>query len=113
MVREIEIGGRKIGDGHPTYIVAEIGINHNGNLDIAKEMVRSSKETGADAVKFQKRTIELCVPKEQRDIMRETPWGYISYMEYRERVEFGKEDYEKIDQLCRELEIDWFASVWD
>lgn len=113
MVREIEIGGRKIGDGHPTYIVAEIGINHNGNLDIAKEMVRSAKETGADAVKFQKRTIELCVPKEQRDIMRETPWGYISYMEYRERVEFGKEDYEKIDQLCRELEIDWFASVWD
>jgi N-acetylneuraminate synthase len=113
MVREIEIGGRKIGDGHPTYIVAEIGINHNGNLDIAKEMVRSAKETGADAVKFQKRTIELCVPKEQRDIMRETPWGYISYMEYRSRVEFGKEDYEKIDQLCRELEIDWFASVWD
>jgi N-acetylneuraminate synthase len=113
MVREIEIGGRKIGDGHPTYIVAEIGINHNGNLDIAKEMVRSAKETGADAVKFQKRTIELCVPKEQRDIMRETPWGYISYMEYRERVEFEKEDYEKIDQLCRELEIDWFASVWD
>jgi len=113
MIREIEIGGRKIGDGHPTYIVAEIGINHNGNLDIAKEMVRSAKETGADAVKFQKRTIELCVPKEQRDIMRETPWGYISYMEYRKRVEFGKEDYEKIDQLCRELEINWFASVWD
>lgn len=113
MAREIEIGGRKIGDGHPAYIVAEIGINHNGNLDIAKEMIRAARDTGADAVKFQKRTPELCVPQEQRDLMRETPWGYISYMEYRERVEFGKEEYQEIDRLCRDLGIDWFASVWD
>ena len=113
MAREIEIGKRKIGDGHPAYIVAEIGINHNGSLDTAKEMIRAAKETGADAVKFQKRTPELCVPEEQRDMMRETPWGYISYMEYRERTEFSKKDYQEIDTLCQELGIDWFASVWD
>lgn len=113
MAREIIIGKRKIGDGHPAYIVAEIGINHNGSLDTAKEMIRAAKETGADAVKFQKRTPELCVPEDQRDMMRETPWGYISYMEYRERMEFSKKDYQEIDTLCQELGIDWFASVWD
>jgi N-acetylneuraminate synthase len=113
MAREIKIGKRKIGDCHPAYIVAEIGINHNGSLDTAKEMIRAAKETGADAVKFQKRTPELCVPEDQRDMMRETPWGYISYMEYRERMEFSKKDYQEIDTLCQELGINWFASVWD
>jgi N-acetylneuraminate synthase len=113
MAREIKIGNRLIGDGQPAYIIAEIGINHNGNLDTAKEMIMAAQETGADAVKFQKRTPELCVPKDQRDIMRETPWGYISYIEYREKVEFGLEEYKAIDAFCRELGIDWFASVWD
>jgi len=113
MARELKIGKRKIGDGHPVYIVAEIGINHNGSLDTAKEMIRAAKETGADAVKFQKRTPELCVPENQRNMMRETPWGYISYMEYRERMEFGVKEYQEIDALCQELGIDWFASVWD
>jgi N-acetylneuraminate synthase len=78
MLKEIKIGSRKVGDGNPVYIVAEIGINHNGDLDTAKDMILSAKNTGVDAVKFQKRTPELCVPKEQRDIMRETPWGYIT-----------------------------------
>ena len=113
MAREVKIGNRMIGDGHPTYIVAEIGINHNGDLETAKDMILKAKEIGVDAVKLQKRTPELCVPKEQRDIMRETPWGYITYMEYRERVEFGREEYLEIDNLCKELKIDWFASVWD
>ena len=113
MAREVKIGSRMIGDGYPAYIVAEIGINHNGDLDTAKDMILSAKETGADAVKLQKRTPELCVPKEQRDIMRETPWGYISYMAYREHVEFGKEEYQEIDRYCKELGIDWFVSVWD
>ncbi len=113
MAREVKIGNRMIGDGYPTYIIAEIGINHNGDLETAKDMVVKAKETGVDAVKFQKRTPELCVPKEQRDMMRETPWGYITYMEYRERVEFSKEDYQEIDNLCRELKIDWFVSPWD
>ena len=113
MPNEIKIGSRKIGDGNPVYIVAEIGINHNGDLDTAKDMILSAKDTGADAVKFQKRTPELCVPKEQRDIMRETPWGYITYMEYRERIEFGEADYKEIDRYCKEIGIDWFVSVWD
>ena len=113
MAREIKIGNRLIGDGQPAYIIAEIGINHNGNLDTAKEMILAAQETGADAVKFQKRTPELCVPKDQWDIMRETPWGYISYIDYRHKVEFGLEEYKTIDAFCRELGIDWFASVWD
>ncbi len=113
MTREIKIGKKLVGDNQPAYVIAEMGINHNGNLDIAKEMIMAAQETGADAVKFQKRTPELCVPKDQRDIMRETPWGYISYIEYREKVEFGFEDYKIIDAFCRDLGIDWFASVWD
>jgi N-acetylneuraminate synthase len=113
MAREVKIGNRLIGDGHPAYIIAEIGINHNGDLETAKEMIMTAKDTGADAVKLQKRTPELCVPKEQRDLMRETPWGYITYMSYRERVEFGEAEYREIDKLCKELNIDWFVSVWD
>ena len=113
MAREIKIGNKLVGDGQPAYIIAEIGINHNGNLETAKEMILAAQETGADAVKFQKRTPELCVPKDQWDIMRETPWGYISYIDYREKVEFGLEEYKTIDAFCRELGIDWFASVWD
>lgn len=113
MTREIKIGNRLVGDGQPAYVIAEIGINHNGDLDTAKEMIMAAQETGADAVKFQKRTPELCVPNDQRDVMRETPWGYISYMEYREKMEFGFEEYQAIDTFCRELGIDWFASVWD
>ena len=103
MAREIKIGNRLVGDGQPAYIIAEIGINHNGNLETAKEMIFAAQETGADAVKFQKRTPELCVPKDQWDIMRETPWGYISYIDYREKVEFGLEEYKTIDAFCREL----------
>ncbi|BBB49426.1 N-acetylneuraminate synthase family protein [Pelolinea submarina] len=113
MAREMKIGNRMIGDGHPAYIIAEIGINHNGDLDTAKEMIMSAKDCGVDAIKLQKRTPELCVPKEQRDLMRETPWGYITYMAYRERVEFGEAEYREIDKLCKELGIDWFVSVWD
>jgi N-acetylneuraminate synthase len=113
MARNIKIGNKLIGDGQAAYIVAEMGINHNGDLEIAKEMILAAQETGADAVKFQKRTPELCVPLEQRDIMRETPCGYISYMEYRKKVEFGFEEYKVIDAFCRDLGIDWFASVWD
>ena len=113
MLNKVKIGNRNIGEGNPVYIVAEIGINHNGDLNTAKNMILSAKETGADAVKFQKRTPELCVPEEQRNIMRETPWGYITYMEYREKVEFGEKEYGEIDRFCKEIGIDWFVSVWD
>ena len=113
MAKELKIGNKIIGEGHPVYIIAEIGINHNGDIEIAEKMIRAAKKAGVDAVKFQKRTPLLCVPEEERSKMRETPWGYITYLEYREHVEFGMEEYTRIDQLCKQLEIDWFASVWD
>jgi N-acetylneuraminate synthase len=113
MAREIKINDQWIGDGHPTYVVAEIGINHNGSLEIAKELMLAAREANVDAVKFQKRTPELCTPPDQRDVMRETPWGYISYLDYRYKVEFGEEEYREIDRYAREIGITWFASVWD
>jgi N-acetylneuraminate synthase len=113
MPRVLKIGSRLIGDGHPTYVVAEIGINHNGDLELAKKMIEAAHHAGVDAVKFQKRTPELCVPPEQRNQMRETPWGYITYLDYRYKVEFGQAEYAEIDRYCKEIGIDWFLSVWD
>lgn len=113
MPREIKIGEHLIGDGHPTFVVAEIGINHNGDVETAKRLIDAALLAGVDAVKFQKRTPELCVPPQERDRMRETPWGYISYLEYRHKVEFGKEEYSAIEAYCAERNIPWFASVWD
>jgi N-acetylneuraminate synthase len=97
MSRTIQIGDRDIGEGHPTYIVAEIGINHNGILEQAFSLIDAALNAGVDAVKFQKRTPELCVPDEQKDQMRDTPWGYISYLEYRRKVEFDQQAYREID----------------
>ncbi len=113
MTREITIGDRKVGDGHATYFVAEIGINHNGSLDIAKSLIDVAVKNGADAVKLQKRTPELCVPPDQQKHMRETPWGYMSYLDYRYKVEFGQNEYREIDNYCKQVNIPWFASVWD
>lgn len=113
MNREIKIGNQKVGDGHPVYIIAEIGINHNGDIEIAKKLINAAKHGGADAVKFQKRTPELCVPEHQRNQMRETPWGYITYLDYRYKVEFGQPEYEEIDRHCKEVGIAWLASSWD
>jgi N-acetylneuraminate synthase len=113
MKREVKIGSRWVGDGHPAYIIAEAGINHNGDIEIAKKLIEAAKHAGVDAVKFQKRTPELCVPPEQRGQMRETPWGYITYMEYRQKTEFGKAEYDEINRFAKEVGIDWFVSVWD
>ncbi|MBW6467367.1 MAG: N-acetylneuraminate synthase family protein [Brevefilum sp.] len=113
MTREILIGNKLVGDGHPTYIIAEIGINHNGSVEIAKELIKAASDAGVDAVKFQKRTPELCVPEHQKSLMRDTPWGYISYLEYRYKVEFGQDAYQEIDDYCKALGIDWLASAWD
>ena len=104
---------RFIGAGHPAYIIAEIGINHNGSLDLAKQLIAEAVRAGCDAVKFQKRTPELCVPKDQWDKERDTPWGRMSYIDYKRRTEFGQEEYTAIDDYCRALGIDWFASCWD
>ena len=113
MNREVSIGNRKIGDGHPAYIIGEIGINHNGDIDVAKKLMEVAKNAGADAVKFQKRTPELCVPEHQRSQMRDTPWGYITYLDYRYKVEFDEDAYTEIDRYAKEIGIDWFASSWD
>jgi N-acetylneuraminate synthase len=109
----VSVGNKQLGPGQPCYIIAEIGINHNGEVDLAKRLISIAAASGCDAVKFQKRTPEICVPQAQRSVMRETPWGYISYMEYREKVEFGRAEYQEIDRFCRDNKIDWFASCWD
>ena len=110
---KIKIGSKFIGDGEPVYIIAEIGINHNGSVDLAKKLIDGAVKAGCDAVKFQKRTPEICVPRDQWEIERQTPWGRITYIEYRRKVEFGFEEYFEIDSYCKEKSIDWFASPWD
>jgi len=109
----MKFGQRLVGDGQPTYIVAEIGINHNGSLDLARQLIDAAVAAKCDAVKFQKRTPELCVPPQQRNQIRQTPWGEMTYLEYRHRVEFGLEEYEILSEYCRSRSIDWFASCWD
>lgn len=96
-----------------TYIIAEIGINHNGSLEIAKKLIDIAAVAGCDAVKFQKRNPDVCVPDHQKQVMRETPWGTMTYLEYKYRVEFEKEEYDEIDRYCREKGIAWSASPWD
>ena len=112
-MRSIQVGKNIIGDGHPVFIIAEIGINHNGSLEIAKKIIDGAKATGCDAVKFQKRTPEICVPKDQWYIERDSPWGRMTYIDYRHKVEFSKDDYLVIDKYCKEKDIIWFASCWD
>lgn len=109
----VTLGPRAVGDGCPVFVIAEIGINHNGDLGIAKRLIDGAVLAGCDAVKFQKRTPELCVPKDQWHIERDTPWGRMTYIDYRHRVEFGEKEYAEIDRHCRDRGILWFASCWD
>jgi N-acetylneuraminate synthase len=109
----LRVADRTLGKGHPVFIVAEIGINHNGELASALALIDVAVEAGCDAVKFQKRSPERCVPVTQRDVMRETPWGTMSYLEYRHRMEFGADEYGTIDAHCSRQGILWFASCWD
>jgi N-acetylneuraminate synthase len=113
MITPVEIADKRVGPGCPTYIIGEIGINHNGDVGIAKKLIDAAALSGCDAVKFQKRTPDLCVPPAQRNVMRETPWGIMSYLDYRYRVEFGKAEYAEIDKHCKDRGIAWFASCWD
>jgi N-acetylneuraminate synthase len=109
----MHVGSKIIGNEYPIYIIAEIGINHNGSLEDALELVRIAESAGCDAVKFQKREPDVCVPEDQKNIMRPTPWGEMTYLEYRKRVEFGVSEYKEIARVASELSIDWFASPWD
>jgi N-acetylneuraminate synthase len=104
---------RAIGPGQPVYIIAEIGINHNGSLALAKRLIDEAVLAGCDAVKFQKRTPELCTPKDQWLLERDTPWGRMTYINYRHMVELGIDEYLAIDVYCKQKGIDWFVSCWD
>src|SRR3990167_6804843 len=95
------------------YIIAEIGINHNADIAIAKRLIDIAAFAGCDAVKFQKRTPELCTPKDQWDVMKDTPWGKMRYIDYKYKMEFDKKDYDEIDKYCKDRGIDWSVSVWD
>jgi N-acetylneuraminate synthase len=107
------IGDRPVGPDHPVFIAGEIGINHNGNLSDAIALIDVAVDAGCDAVKFQKRTPELCVPAEQQSVERDTPWGRMSYLAYRHRVEFNEHQYGQIARHCENRGIAWFASPWD
>ena len=107
------LGDRVVGIGNPVYITGEIGINHNGDLANAIALIDKAIDAGCDAVKFQKRTPEVCTPRDQWDIERDTPWGRMSYIDYRHRVEFGVEEYAAIDEHAKRRGVAWFASPWD
>ncbi len=113
MAKAIKIGNRWVGEGYPTFLIAEIGINHNGDLGIAKRLIDVAVMAGCDAVKFQKRNPEKAVPPDYQNVIRETPWGLMSYLDYRRKVEFGYQEYQAIDNYAREKNILWFASCWD
>jgi len=109
----VAIGNHMVGPGHPSYVIAEIGINHNGELDNAKALIDVAAEAGCQAVKFQKRTPDISTPEAQKNVQRETPWGTMTYLEYKHRVEFGDDEYTEIARYSKEKDLDWFASPWD
>ena len=94
-------------------LIGEIGVNHNGSLATALQMVDMAAENGCDLVKFQKRNPDVCVPESKKAEMRETPWGYISYLEYKHKIEFGESEFKAIERHCKEIDIAWSASAWD
>ena len=94
------------------YTIAEIGINHNGDINIAKQLIKEAKDSGFNSVKFQKRTIDIVYDQKTLDTLRESPWGTTT-REQKMGLEFEKSEYDEIDKYCKELNIDWFASAWD
>jgi len=107
------IGDKHIGYDKPCFMIGEIGINHNGDVENVKKIIDLAVLYGFDAVKFQKRDPELCVPDEQKNLPKETPWGNMTYLEYKKRMEFDEDQYREIDEYCKEKGIIWFASPWD
>lgn len=110
---EIWLGNYQINEKSFPYLIAEIGINHNGNIQIAKKLIDAANACGWNCVKFQKREPDLAVPEDQKYVMRETPWGRIPYLDYKKKIEFGKEEYDYIDRYCQDKPIAWTASPWD
>jgi N-acetylneuraminate synthase len=111
--KSFQFGESAIGVGHPVFIVAEIGINHNGDIQIAKNLIDAAAFAGANAVKFQKRTPKLCVPDDQKEVIRETPWGTMTYLEYRHRMEFDFDQYQELGKYAKSKNLEIFASPWD
>lgn len=109
----IKIQNKIVGDGEPTFVIAEIGINHNGNMENVFKLIDLAKDTGCDAVKFQKRTPELAVPKDQWHIKKDTPWGSLDYIDYKNKIELSVDQYKQIDLYCKKTDIIWFTSCWD
>ncbi len=111
--QHIKINDCVIGKGNPVFMIAEIGINHNGSLDVAKKLIDAAFACNWHCVKFQKRSPELCVPEDQKNILKDTPWGKITYLEYKCKIEFNHNEYSYINKYCKEKPIFWTASVWD
>ena len=111
-MKNLVIGDQKIGKGNPAYIIAEIGINHNGDINIAKKLIDLTKIAGCDAVKFQKRTVDIVYTPEELAKPRENPFGDTNG-DLKYGLEFNLEDYQEIDRYCKEKDIAWFASCWD
>jgi len=113
MTAPVQIGDLLVGPGQPVYVIGEIGINHNGDMSITRQLIDVAANAGCQAVKFQKRTPEICVPLDQQSKIRQTPWGEMTYLEYKHRVEFGHDEYAAIAKYCDERGLQWFASPWD
>lgn len=111
-MKQIVIKNKTISE-EAIFFIAEIGINHNGSIEIAKKLIDMASLSNCDAVKFQKRTPELCVPEHKKNDPKNTPWGRMTYLEYKKRIEFNREQYEIIDSYCKKKNIIWFASPWD
>lgn len=111
--KEIKLGNQIINAQSTPYLIAEIGINHNGDMQIAKKLIDAANATGWDAVKFQKRCPDIAVPEAQKNVMRDTPWGRITYLDYKKHIEFEKPEYDAIDDYCKQKPIAWTASPWD
>ena len=111
--KEILLGDYTVNENSFPYIVAEIGINHNGDMQIAKKLIDAANACLWDCVKFQKREPDIAVPEAQKTVMRDTPWGKMTYLDYKKKIEFGKKEYDYIDRYCKEKPIAWTASPWD
>lgn len=109
----VDLGGYRVGEEPEPYFIAEIGINHNGDLGIAKKLMDAANACGWNAVKFQKRTPDIAVPEAQKGVPRDTPWGRMTYLEYKKRIEFGRAEFDEIDRYAKDKPLAWTASPWD
>jgi N-acetylneuraminate synthase len=112
VIDEVHIGNRMVGNGHPCFVIAEIGINHNGDLDLTRRLISVAVAAGCDAVKFQKRTVDVVYSAEELAKPRESPFGTTNG-DLKRALEFGHDQYRLIDRYCREVKMPWFASCWD